>query len=231
MSEENKPCAVVLLSGGLDSATTAAVAISEGFAVHCLSFDYGQRHGFELKCASDIACSIGALSHTILKIGLDRIVVGSALTDPLAVIPQGDCDSGVIPPTYVPARNAIFLSFASALAESMNCRDIFIGVNTMDYSGYPDCRPAFISAFERMINLGTKAGSESGKSLSIRTPLIELSKKEIILKGISLNMDFSHTRSCYDLDRKGTSCGKCTSCRIRLKGFGQAGFKDPIPYR
>ncbi len=224
-----KPKAVVLLSGGLDSATTAAIAINEGFSVYCLSFDYGQRHHFELDCASKLATNLGCEKQIILKIELNKIG-GSALTEPSISIPKGNISSQTIPVTYVPARNTIFLSFAAALAESIGCNHIYIGVNALDYSGYPDCRPEFISSFEKTINLGTKAGTEKNKTLKICTPLINMTKKEIILKGLALGVDFSLTHSCYNPNEEGKPCGKCDSCLLRLKGFSEATITDPLDY-
>jgi 7-cyano-7-deazaguanine synthase len=219
--------AVCLLSGGLDSATCLAFARREGFECYALSFDYGQRHRVELKAAGRVAASLGAAKHLVVPIDL-RVFGGSALTADLDV-PKSGVASG-IPVTYVPARNTVFLSFALAWAEVLACSDIFIGVNAIDYSGYPDCRPEFIDAFERMANLATKAGVEGRTHVHVHTPLIHLSKSEIIKLGGSLGLDFSLTHSCYDPDERGRSCGLCDSCRLRLKGFSEAGIRDPIEY-
>jgi 7-cyano-7-deazaguanine synthase len=219
--------AVCLLSGGLDSATCLAVARSEGFECYALSFDYGQRHRIELQNAAKIATSLGSVRHLIVPIDL-RLFGGSALTADVDV-PKSGVTEG-IPITYVPARNTVFLSFALAWAEVLSCSDIFIGVNAIDYSGYPDCRPEFIAAFERMANLATKAGVEGRTRVHIHTPLLQLSKSEIIKLGGSLGVDFGLTHSCYDPDERGRSCGLCDSCRLRLKGFVEAGVEDPIEY-
>jgi 7-cyano-7-deazaguanine synthase len=219
--------AVCLLSGGLDSATCLAFARREGFECYALSFDYGQRHRVELEAAAKVAASLGAAKHLIVPIDL-RLFGGSALTANVEV-PKSGVDSG-IPVTYVPARNTVFLSFALAWAEVLSCPDIFIGVNAIDYSGYPDCRPEFIDAFERMANLATKAGVEGRTQVHILAPLIQLSKSEIVKLGGSLGLDFKLTHSCYDPDERGRSCGLCDSCRLRLKGFAEAGIQDPIEY-
>lgn len=219
--------AVCLLSGGLDSATCLAFARREGFECHTLSFDYGQRHRVELEAAAKVAASLGAAKHLVVPIDL-RVFGGSALTADLDV-PKSGVASG-IPVTYVPARNTVFLSFALAWAEVLACSDIFIGVNAIDYSGYPDCRPEFIDAFERLANLATKAGVEGHTHVHVHTPLIHLSKSEIIKLGGSLGLDFSLTHSCYDPDERGRACGLCDSCRLRLKGFAEAGIQDPIEY-
>jgi 7-cyano-7-deazaguanine synthase len=221
--------AVVLVSGGLDSATTLAVSIREGFESYALSFEYGQRHGIELQAARRVAESLGAQEHRIANIDL-RVFGGSALTDDIAVPKNRESDSeGEIPITYVPARNTIFLSYALAWCEVLGAADIFIGANAIDYSGYPDCRPEFISAFERMANVATKAGVE-GTRFKIHAPLISMSKAEIIRKGMELGVDFSLTHSCYDPGAGGVACGECDSCRLRLEGFRAAGFVDPIRY-
>ena len=220
--------AVCLLSGGLDSATTLAYARREGFACYALSFDYGQRHRVELEAAARVAASLGAAKHLVLPIDL-RAFGGSALTDDIEV-PKGGVGAG-IPVTYVPARNTIFLAFALAWAEVLESSDIFLGVNAIDYSGYPDCRPEFIEAFERVARLATKAGVEGRTQLRIHTPLIELSKSEIIKLGRELGVDFRLTHSCYDPDDGGRPCGLCDSCRLRRKGFAEAGFEDPLEYR
>ena len=224
--------AVVLLSGGLDSSTTLAIARREGFEAYALSFRYGQRHRFEIDAARRVAVQLRAARHVITDIDL-RTFGGSALTDDIDV-PKGrstDEMSAGIPITYVPARNTIFLSFALAWAEVLGVSDIFIGVNAIDYSGYPDCRPEYIEAFTRMANLATKAAIEGRQHLAIHTPLIHLSKAEIIARGHSLGVDFSLTHSCYDPDESGRACGECDSCQLRLRGFAEAGLTDPIPYR
>lgn len=223
--------AVVLLSGGLDSATVLAIAVREGFEIVALSFRYGQRHGAEIVAAQAIARSAGVRRHVIVDIDL-RVFGGSALTSDLAV-PKGRsaCEmSEGIPITYVPARNTIFLSYALALAEVSGASDIYIGVNALDYSGYPDCRPEYIEAFERMANLATKAGVE-GRRLTIHAPLMHQSKGEIIARGMELGVDYADTLSCYDPDASGAACGECDACQLRLKGFAQAGVRDPVRYR
>ncbi len=222
--------AVVLLSGGLDSATTLAICRAENFAAHAISFRYGQRHSQELAAAERVARSLGAAEHRIAEIDL-RLFGGSSLTDEIAV-PKGRSEAEMtsgIPSTYVPARNTIFLSYALAYAETIGATDIFLGVNAVDYSGYPDCRPEFILAFEQLANLATRAGAE-GTHFQIHAPLIELSKEEIIRRGISLGVDYSLTLSCYDPTAAGLACGKCDSCQLRLKGFRAAGIEDPIGY-
>ncbi|MEY2511679.1 MAG: 7-cyano-7-deazaguanine synthase [Verrucomicrobiota bacterium] len=219
--------AVVLLSGGLDSATTLAICRHDGFEPCALSFDYGQRHQLELNAATRVAAALGAREHRIAKIDL-RIFGGSALTDAIAVPKNRESDTE-IPVTYVPARNTIFLSYALAWCEVLGAADIYIGANAIDYSGYPDCRPEFISAFERMANLATKAGVE-GTRFKIHAPLISMSKAEIIRKGMELGVDFSLTHSCYDPGADGVACGECDSCRLRLEGFRAAGLVDPIRY-
>ena len=224
--------AVVLLSGGLDSATVLAIARSQGYELFALSFSYGQRHIWELQAAARVAESIGVAKHRTATIDL-RIFGGSALTDDIDV-PKGrsnDAMSRGIPVTYVPARNTIFLSFALAWAEVLGSSDIFIGVNALDYSGYPDCRPEFIEAFERMANLATKAGVEGRQALKIHTPLIAMSKAEIIQKGIELGVDYSLTSSCYDPSATGMPCGECDSCLLRRKGFSENGLEDPLESR
>jgi 7-cyano-7-deazaguanine synthase len=213
------PRAVVLLSGGLDSAVTAAIARADGFACHALSFDYGQRHRFELNAARKVAAAQGVVEHRIITIDL-RAFGGSALTDDIDV-PKHDQEAQIgrgIPITYVPARNTIFLSFALGYAEAIGAHDIFLGVNAVDYSGYPDCRPAFIEAFQRMANLATKMGVE-GRPITIHSPLIDLSKAQIIRRGRELGVDFSLTHSCYDPAADGTPCGRCESCLLRAAGF------------
>ena len=229
---ENNKKAVVLLSGGLDSATTLAIARSEGFQCYALTFRYGQRHHQEIKAAKKIADSLGAIEHRIMDIDLAQFG-GSALTDPNIKVPKDRADLGNparIPPTYVPARNTIFLSYALAWAEVLGAFDIFIGVNTTDYSGYPDCRAEFISAFEKTANLATAAAATGKGRYRIHTPIINMTKAQIILAGTKLKVDFTLTHSCYDPDEQGRSCGRCDSCRLRLKGFAQAGLKDPIEY-
>jgi 7-cyano-7-deazaguanine synthase len=229
--EINAKRAVVLLSGGLDSATVLAIAKTQGYELYALSFSYGQRHIFELEAARRVAASIGVAAHRIATIDL-RVFGGSALTDEIAV-PKGraiDEMSHGIPITYVPARNTIFLSFALAWAEVLGSSDIFIGVNALDYSGYPDCRPEFIQAFEKMANLATKAGVEGRQRLTIHTPLIALTKAEIVRQGIELGMDYSLTSSCYDPAANGAPCGQCDSCLLRRKGFSENGIEDPLAY-
>ena len=226
---EHKP-AVVLLSGGIDSTTTLAIAIAEGYEAHALSFDYGQRHAIETAAARRVADSLGAKEHRIAKIDL-RVFGGSALTDNLDV-PKQRSEAAIghgIPVTYVPARNTIFLAYAIAWAEVTSASDIFLGVNAIDYSGYPDCRPEFIEAFENLANLATKAGVE-GRHFQIHTPLIKLSKADIIRKAVELDVDLSLTHSCYDPSPERLACGECDSCLLRLKGFREAGVKDPIRY-
>ncbi|MCG6896286.1 MAG: 7-cyano-7-deazaguanine synthase QueC [Thiocapsa sp.] len=221
--------AVVLLSGGLDSSTTLAIAKSDGFALYALSFRYGQRHRAELESAAAVACSIGVADHAVIDIDLRRFG-GSALTADIPV-PKGRSAQAIgvgIPVTYVPARNTVFLSFALAWAETLGADDIFIGVNAQDYSGYPDCRPAFIEAFERMANLATAAAVEGRQRLKIHAPLMSLTKAEIIAKGISLGVDYGLTSSCYDPGTDGRPCGHCDSCLLRAKGFAEAGYPDPL---
>jgi len=223
--------AVVLLSGGVDSSTAAALAKKEGFKLHALSFRYGQRHEREIEAAKRVAAFFGIEKHLIIDFNL-RAIGGSALTDRIEV-PKGRSAKEIartIPITYVPARNTIFLSFALALAEKIGSEDIFFGANQLDYSGYPDCREEYIRAFEQMANLATKAGVEGKSKFTIHTPLIRMTKAEIIRKGLALGLDYSLTWSCYDPTRKGLACGLCDSCRLRLKGFKEAGCKDPIKY-
>lgn len=229
---KNNLKAVVLLSGGIDSATTLAVAESRGFDIYALSFRYGQRHVVELKAAKRIARKNNVAGHLILDIDLGKIG-GSALTADIAV-PKGRSMKYMrrdIPATYVPARNTIFLSYALAWAEVIGANDIFIGVNALDYSGYPDCRSEFIAAYQRMANLATKAGVKGGQKLKIHAPLIKLSKAQIVRKGIKLGVDYSLTHSCYDPTDSGEACGECDSCLLRLKGFKEAGIKDPVRYK
>jgi 7-cyano-7-deazaguanine synthase len=221
--------AVVLVSGGLDSATTLALCIREGFDAHALSFDYGQRHSIEVQAAKRVAASLGVSDHRIATIDL-RVFGGSALTADSAVPKNRDAkEPDGIPATYVPARNTIFLSYALAWCEVLGAADIFIGANAIDYSGYPDCRPAFIAAFEQLAAVATKAGVD-GTQFRIHAPLITMSKAEIIRKGMELGVDFSLTHSCYDPTADGLACGECDSCRIRLEGFRSAGLEDPISY-
>ena len=220
--------AVVLLSGGLDSTTTLAIARRDGFAPHAMTFRYGQRHQQEVDAARRVSAAAGIVRHIIVDIDL-RIFGGSALTSDIGVPKDRESTEG-IPVTYVPARNTIFLSYALAWAEVLDARDIFLGVNAVDYSGYPDCRPEYIAAFERMANLATRAGIE-GRGISVRAPLIHLSKAQIITLGAGLGVDYSLTTSCYDPDDDGTACGHCDACLLRLKGFAEAGLQDPIRYR
>ena len=228
----SKPPAVVLLSGGVDSTTTAAVARAEGFAIHALTFDYGQRHRLELEASRRVAASLGVGDHVILPIDLRRFG-GSALTSDVAV-PKGRTAEEIghgIPITYVPARNTIFLAFALAWAEVLGASDIFIGVTQVDSSGYPDCRPEYIQAFARMADLATKAGVEGRQRLRIHTPLIQLSKAAIIRKGLDLGVDYGLTLSCYDPSDEGEACGACDACVLRLAGFAYNGLRDPVRYR
>lgn len=223
--------AVVLVSGGLDSATVAAIARAEGFDVVALTFDYGQRHRIEIAAAANVARAAGAVRHVVMPIDL-RTFGGSALTADIPV-PKGRSAEemgGGIPVTYVPARNTIFLSFALALAEVERAADIFIGANARDYSGYPDCRPEFIAAFERLANLAVAEAVEGRLAIRIRAPLMELGKGEIVKKGLALGVDYGLTRSCYDPDAEGRACGRCDSCLLRLKGFAEVGVPDPAPY-
>ncbi|GAA4847392.1 7-cyano-7-deazaguanine synthase QueC [Saccharopolyspora rosea] len=221
--------AVVLLSGGLDSATALAIARAEGYEPHALSFRYGQRHEVELDAARRVAAALGVAAHVVADIDL-RVFGGSALTADLAVPHHDraeDVDAAAIPITYVPARNTIFLSFALAWAETLEAGDVFIGVNALDYSGYPDCRPEYVAAFERMANLATKAGVEGRQRLRIHTPLIDLSKTQIIQRGLELGVDYSLTHSCYDPAADGRACGSCDSCLLRARGFAAIGMTDP----
>ena len=226
----DKP-AVVLLSGGLDSATTLAIARDRGFACHALSFDYGQRHRFELAAAKRIAERLGAVEHRVIKIDLSAAggFGKSALTDDIAV-PKDRRETGEVPATYVPARNTIFLSFALGYAEVIGAFDIFIGVNAVDYSGYPDCRPAFIEAFAGLANLATATAAEGRGRFAIHAPLIDMAKEQIIRTGLALGVDYSLTHSCYDPAADGAACGHCDACRLRLAGFEAAGAKDPVRY-
>lgn len=223
--------AVILLSGGLDSVTCLAIAKSKDYSLYALTFRYGQRHQFEIGAAKECALSQQVENHIIMDIDL-RSFGGSALTDNIDV-PKDRIETNLtddIPITYVPARNTIFLSFALAYSESIGCSDIFIGVNALDYSGYPDCRPEYISAFEAMSKLATKSGVTGKSSIKIHTPLIDMGKHEIIKTGSSLGVDYSITHSCYDPDKNGISCGRCDACTLRLKGFKKAGIADPIQY-
>lgn len=221
--------AVILLSGGLDSATVLALAQNQGYECYCLSFDYGQRHNAELAAARRVALALGAKEHRVATIDLAAFG-GSALTDANIEVPVDGVQEGAIPVTYVPARNTIMLSFALGWAEVLGAQEIFIGVNAVDYSGYPDCRPEFIAAFERMANLATKVGVE-GAQLHIRTPLINLSKAEIIQTGATLGFDYGLTVSCYKADLQGRACGVCDACRLRRDGFQAAGLADPTHYQ
>ncbi len=227
-----KDKAVVLLSGGLDSATTLAIARDEGFEIYALTFRYGQRHHREIDAARRVANVLGVLEHKIINLDLGCIG-GSALTDINIEVPKDRADLGVsddIPLTYVPARNTIFLSYAVAWAEVIGAFEIFIGVNATDYSGYPDCRHEYISAFEKVANLATVVGVQQKGEFTIHTPIINMTKAQTIRAGTKLNLDYSLTHSCYDPDPKGRSCGRCDSCRLRLRGFSAAGLKDPIEY-
>ncbi|MGK9450155.1 7-cyano-7-deazaguanine synthase QueC [Acidithiobacillus caldus] len=225
---DSEKAAIVLLSGGLDSATVLAIAREAGFALHALSFDYGQRHATELQFARKLAEAAGVRSHRVLKMDL-RIFGASALTDERIAVPEEPAAAG-IPITYVPARNTLFLSYALALAEVLGVLDIFIGVNSQDYSGYPDCRPEFIQRFQELAQVATVLGTEKGQKLSIHAPLQYLSKAQIIRRGLELGVDYAHTRSCYQLDSQGRSCGRCDSCRLRLAGFAELDLRDPAPY-
>ena len=223
--------AVVLLSGGLDSATTLAIARRDGFALFALSFDYGQRHRIELECAERLVAAFGVKRHVVMPIDL-RVFGGSSLTSDLPVPKDRPAESMAhgIPSTYVPARNTIFLSFALAYAEVAEASDIFLGVNALDYSGYPDCRPEYLEAFERMANLATKSAIEGKQQVRIHAPLVRMTKAEIIRTGLNLGVDYGITTSCYDPSQSGIACGRCDSCQLRLKGFAEAGTQDPRPY-
>jgi 7-cyano-7-deazaguanine synthase len=220
--------AVVLVSGGLDSATCLAIAREQGHDCYALSFSYGQRHAAELAAAARVAAALGALEHRVMRIDLAAFG-GSALTDPGIEVPEGP--TAGVPVTYVPARNTVFLALALAWAEVLGAEDIFIGVNAVDYSGYPDCRPAFIEAFERVAKLATRAGVEGGARLRIRAPLVSLSKAAIIRRGAELGVDYALTVSCYQADEAGQACGRCDACRLRREGFAAAGIADPTRYR
>lgn len=222
----NEPRAVILVSGGLDSATLLAMAKAEGYSCHTLAFDYGQRHRAELIAAERVSKAFGAVEHKVVTLDL-RSIGGSALTDQNIAVPTERSEG--IPVTYVPARNTVFLSIALGWAEVLGARDIFIGVNAVDYSGYPDCRPEFIAAFQHLANVATKAGVE-GQPLHIRTPLITLSKADIIRHGVTLGVDYSLTVSCYQADEQGRACGRCDSCYLRREGFNAAGVADPTRY-
>ncbi|MEG4314210.1 7-cyano-7-deazaguanine synthase QueC [Pseudomonas sp. FIP_A4] len=219
--------AVILLSGGLDSATVVAIARDQGYSCYTMSFDYGQRHRAELQAAERVAHQLGAVEHKVIGLNLDGIG-GSALTDNRIEVPELPGEG--IPVTYVPARNTVFLSLALGWAEVLDAHDIFIGVNAIDYSGYPDCRPEFVEAFERLANLATKAGVE-GRGFHIRAPLQQLSKAQIVQEGARLGVDYAMTVSCYQADDDGRACGKCDSCRLRAAGFAAAGIADPTRYR
>lgn len=229
MSSGSAPKAVILLSGGLDSATVLAIAKSKGYECHTISFDYGQRHRAELDSAQKLSITMGAKSHRVMNIDM-RAIGGSALTDSSIDVPTSGVDKDEIPITYVPARNTVFMSYALALAEVLQADDIFIGVNAVDYSGYPDCRPEYISAYEIMANLATRAGVE-GHKMHIQTPLIDLTKAQIIQQGIANGVDYSQTVSCYQADDLGRACGICDSCRLRKQGFTDAGIADPTLYQ
>lgn len=224
--------AIILLSGGLDSATLVAIAKNEGYTPYCLSFSYGQRHGIELEAADRVANSMAVAEHKVANLDL-RLFGGSALTDDIDVPKDRTTDEmdSAIPVTYVPARNTIFLSFALAYAEVIGAKDIFIGVNALDYSGYPDCRPEYIEAYEKLANLATKAGVEDDDRIKVQAPLLHMSKAEIISTGTSHGVDYSITISCYDPDEKGLACGHCDSCQLRAKGFKEAGISDPTRYQ
>jgi 7-cyano-7-deazaguanine synthase len=224
--------AVVLLSGGLDSATTAAMARAEGFRLYALSVDYGQRHRFELEAAKQVASSLGVTKHVVASVGLNQFG-GSALTDTIAVPLDRDDEeiSQGIPITYVPARNTVFLALALGYAETVGAADLFIGVNAVDYSGYPDCRPEFIAAFESLANLATKAGVERTVNFRLHTPLIHMTKAQIIRRGHELGVNYALTHSCYAPNEAGVACGRCDACRLRLKGFAEAGLTDPVAYQ
>jgi 7-cyano-7-deazaguanine synthase len=224
MSERKR--AVILVSGGLDSTTVLAMALSQGYACYTLSFDYGQRHRGELLAAERVSRALGDVEHKVVTLNLDSIG-GSALTDLSIAVPEEETVG--IPVTYVPARNTVFLSIALGWAEVLGARDIFIGVNAVDYSGYPDCRPEYIAAFERMANLATKAGVE-GQNIAIHTPLMQLTKAGIIRAGIALGVDYALTVSCYQVTEEGLACGRCDSCRLRRQGFIEAGVRDPTRY-
>lgn len=223
---DNKPRAVVLLSGGLDSATVLAIAREQGYETYAISVAYGQRHDAEIKASADVAASLGAKRHQVMQVNLND-VGGSALTDRSIAVPESPSEG--IPVTYVPARNTLFLSLALGWAEVLGSTDIWIGVNAVDYSGYPDCRPEFVRAFEQLANLATKAGVE-GQSFKVHTPLIDLSKADIVRWGTQLGVNYAETVSCYQADEQGRACGRCDSCRLRRAGFESAGIQDPTRY-
>jgi len=230
-----RPPAVVLLSGGLDSATVLAIARSRGFEPHTLSIDYGQRHRCELQAAEDVAKTLGARTHRVVRLDL-RTIGGSALTDDAIDVPKDNHIPPGIPATYVPARNLTFLSVALGLAEVVGARDLFVGVNAVDYSGYPDCRPAFIDAFERTANLATKLGVEAAERgepapIRVHAPLIEMTKADIVCTGAALGVDYAPTVTCYDPDEDGRACARCDACRLRARGFAEAGLPDPTRYQ
>lgn len=228
----NKKC-VVLLSGGIDSTTILAIAKKEGYRLFAITFNYGQRHYHEIEAAKKVSKNIGVEEHIIIDINM-KMIGGSALTDNI-VVPKSrsleEISSEKIPPTYVPARNLIFLSFALSYAEVIGADDIFIGANAIDYSGYPDCRPLFIKEFEKIANIATKAGAENGRKFKIHAPILFMKKSEIIKQGIEFGVDYSLTHTCYDPDEGGFACGRCDSCILRIKGFNEAGIEDPIRYR
>jgi 7-cyano-7-deazaguanine synthase len=231
-TNESDKRAVILLSGGLDSATAAAIARQQGFALYALSVDYGQRHRYELQAARRVAQSLGAARHVVLSVDLAQLG-GSALTDAIDVPKDRPADEMAhgIPVTYVPARNTVLLSLALAYSEVVGAADIFVGVNAVDYSGYPDCRPEYIAAFNAMANLATKASVEGRLKFTIHTPLLYWTKAEIIRRGVELGVDYSLTHSCYDPDPAGASCGRCDACLLRQKGFAEAGLEDPLKYQ
>jgi len=222
--------AVVLLSGGLDSTTVLAIALAKGLECHCLTVDYGQRHRVELEAARKVAGTLGAASHRVITLDL-RAIGGSALTDDIEVPKDQDPESGEVPITYVPARNTVLLSLLLGLAEVVEADQLFIGANAVDYSGYPDCRPAFLQAFENLASLATVAGAEHGVRFRVRAPLLELTKAGIIRRGLSLGVDYGLTWSCYDPTPEGLACGHCDSCQLRRKGFEEAGVEDPTAYQ
>jgi len=227
MSDRRK--ASILLSGGLDSATVLAIARAEGFECHCLTVDYGQRHRVELEAAANVAAALGAASHRVLTLDL-RVIGGSALTDEIEVPHGEEPGVGGVPVTYVPARNTVLLALLLGHAEVVGAVDLFIGANAVDYSGYPDCRPEFLSAFAALANLATVAGAENGARFQVHAPLVELTKAEIILRGTELGLDYGMTHSCYDPDVDGRACGDCDSCTLRKRGFEEAGVADPTRY-